>query len=249
MFKNIGLDKCKVFITSEFLPKGVANRTALTPRPSITISRMTGAGGHTVASALADYLKERSPAHEEWTVFDQQLVEKTLEDAHIAKRVTAFLEEGHKSMIKDSVEEWIGLHPSHWTLVQGINATILRLAQVGNIIFIGRGSAVITSKLKNVFHVRLIGSLDRRIERVEQVHGLDRKAAASYIKKKDEGRKKYMKENFDVDIDDPRYYHVVINTDLVGYDGATRIIGNEVVARFYQDKARAADGMRQVVRQ
>jgi len=147
------------------------------------------------------------------------------------------------------VEEWIGLHPSHWTLVQGINATILRLAQVGNIIFIGRGSAVITSKLKNVFHVRLIGSLDRRIERVEQVHGLDRKAAASYIKKKDEGRKKYMKENFDVDIDDPRYYHVVINTDLVGYDGATRIIGNEVVARFYQDRARAADGMRQVVRQ
>jgi cytidylate kinase len=249
MWKNIGLDKCKSFITSGFLPKGLPDQTPAVPRPAITISRMTGAGGHTVASGLADYLRDRAPAHDEWTIFDQNLVEKTLEDGRIAKRVTAFLEEGHKSMIKDSVEEWIGLHPSHWTLVQGINATMLRLAQVGNVILVGRGSAVITSKLKNVFHVRLVGSLERRIERVEQVHGMDRKSAASYIKKKDDGRKKYLKENFDADIDDFKYYHIVVNTDLVGYDGATRIIGNEVIARFHQDKVRVTDSMTHVLRQ
>jgi cytidylate kinase len=248
MWKNIGLDKCKGFITSEFFPKAVPSHGVASPRPAITISRMTGAGGHTVASSLADYLKERAPTHDDWTIFDQKLMESTLEDAHIAKRVSAFLEEEHKSMIKDSVEEWIGLHPSRWTLVQGVNATILRLAQVGNIIFIGRGSAVITSRMKNVFHVRLVGSLEKRIERVGQVHGMDRKSAVSYIKKKDEGRRKYLKENFDADIDNLKYYHIVINTDLVGYDGASRIVGEEVIARFYQDTA-VAEGARKAVHQ
>lgn len=248
MWKNIGLEKCKGFITSEFFPKPAPGPGGVSPRPAITISRMTGAGGHTVASGLADYLKERASTHDEWTIFDQKLVESTLEDAHIAKQVSAFLEEEHKSMIKDSVEEWIGLHPSHWTLVQGVNATILRLAQVGNIIFIGRGSAVITSKLKNVFHVRLVGSLEKRIERVVQVRGMDRKSAVSYIKKKDEGRRKYLKENFDADIDDLKYYHIVINTDLVGYDGATRIIGEEVIARFYRG-GQAAEDLKQAAHQ
>ena len=58
----------------------------------------------------------------------------------------------------------MGLHPSSWTLVQQTNATILQLAQMGNVILVGRGATVITSKLNNVFHVRLVGSLEKRIE-------------------------------------------------------------------------------------
>jgi cytidylate kinase len=130
------------------------------------------------------------------------------------------------------VEEWMGLHPSFWTLVQQTNATILRLAQTGNVILVGRGATVITSKLKNVFHARLVGSLEKRIERVEQVYGLDRKSAIGFIKKKDEGRKRYLKDNFDADVDNPLLYHVTINTDLVRYDEAARLIGDEVIARF-----------------
>jgi len=193
---------------------------------------MTGAGGHTVASALAEYLQTNIPGHPLWTIFDQNLVEKALEDHHMQKYVTAFMEERHESMILDSVEEWMGLHPSSWTIVQWINATILRLAQTGNVILVGRGSTVIASKVKTAFHVRLVGSLEKRIRRVEQIYGLDRKAAAGYIKKKDEGRRKYLKENFDADIDSPFLYHLTINMDLVGHDEAARLIGDEVIRRF-----------------
>ena len=116
MWKNIGLDKCKSLIQSEFIPKSV--NVGKPPGPTVTISRMTGAGGHTVASALAYYLQENTPGHPRWTIFDQNLVEKALEDHHMQKYVTDFMEERHTSMIMDSVEEWMGLHPSTWTVVQ-----------------------------------------------------------------------------------------------------------------------------------
>ena len=64
MWQNIGLEKCISFIESEFLPKGKPSPVTAPIRPAITISRMTGAGGHTVASNLADYLQTHIPAHD-----------------------------------------------------------------------------------------------------------------------------------------------------------------------------------------
>jgi cytidylate kinase len=230
MWKNIGLDKCVSFIKAEFIP--TSKSAPISTRPAITISRMNGAGGHTVASHLADYLQARVPGHEPWTVFDQNLVQKVLEDHHIHSRIAAFMEEGHKSIARDTFEEWMGLHPSTWNIVQMTNATILRLAQLGNVILVGRGSTVITSRLKNVFHVFLVGSLEKRIQRVQEVYGLDRKNACNYVKKRDEGRRKYVKDNFNVDIDSPLLYHLTINTDMVGYHDAAVLIGDEVLRRF-----------------
>jgi cytidylate kinase len=229
MWKNIGLESCVSFIQSEFRPKGTVPEAP--PPPAITISRMTGAGGHTVASALAEYLQSRAPDLPQWTVFDQNLVEKVLEGHDMQKYVTDFMEERHRSMVRDSVEEWIGLHPSSWNVTQWINATMLRLAQAGNVILIGRGSTVIASKVKTAFHVRLVSSLERRLERVEQIYGFDRKGAMSYVKKKDEGRRKYLKDNFDADIDSPFLYHLVINMDLFSYDEAAGLIGDEALKR------------------
>jgi cytidylate kinase len=243
MWKNIGLDKCKSLIQSEFIPKSV--NVGKPPGPTVTISRMTGAGGHTVASALAYYLQENTPGHPQWTIFDQNLVEKALEDHHMQKYVMDFMEERHTSMIMDSVEEWMGLHPSTWTVVQWMNATILRLAQTGHVILIGRGSTVIAGKVKTAFHVRLVGSLEKRIEQVKQSYGFDRKTAVSFIKKKDEGRRKYLKDNFDADIDSPFLYHLTINTDLVGPDEAAQLIGQEVLKRFQPvSRVKAAEASR-----
>ncbi len=240
MWKNISLDKCVSFINSESRRKGKEMSAAALMRPAITISRMTGAGGYAVASALVDYLQIHVPSCGQWTVFDQNLVEKVLDDHQINKRIADFMEENHTSMLRDSVEEWMGLHPSAWTIVQKTNATILQLARLGNVILVGRGAMVITSKLSNVFHVRLVGSLEKRIEYGQKVYGLDRKKALDFIKKRDEGRKRYLKDNFDVDVENPLLYHVIINTDLVGHDQAASLIGDEVIKRFNLSTRRTA---------
>ena len=119
MWKNITFDKCYSFIQAEFRPK--KGNVQLSAKPAVTITRMTGAGGHSVASLLAEYLQMRIVGHEPWTIFDQNLVEKVLEDHKIQERITDFMEEGHKSMLKDA-SRLDRFRPSSWTVVQWINA-------------------------------------------------------------------------------------------------------------------------------
>lgn len=235
MWENISSEKSKVFIERHFGPK---DKEAPVPsgKPTVTIARQEGAGGLTVASNLASYLEAHTFSHEPWTVFSQHIVTKVLEDYKYHKDMGTFIKEGHKGLLTDAFEEFLGLHPSTWTLVQQTNATILRLAQIGNVILVGRGANIVTSELDNVFHVHLVGSFEKRVQQAQKVFNLDYKAAVQYIKKKDEARRRYLKDNFDKDINDPLIYHVVINTDLVSHDEAARLIGNEVIARFNLDK-------------
>jgi cytidylate kinase len=234
MWKNINAERSESYIERHFGLKG-KDTSEVSVKPTITIARQEGAGGLTVASSLAEYLQTRVPSHDAWTVFSQRLVAKVLEDHHLDKRAAGFMKEGHKSVITDAIEELLGLHPSDWTFVQRANATILRLAKAGNVILVGRGTNVVTSKLKTVFHVYLVGSLEKRIEQAQIVFNLDSKSAVNYIKKKDEARRRYLKDNFDKDIDDPLLYHVIINTDLVRHDEAAQLIGDEVIKRFKLD--------------
>ena len=231
MWQNVSVEKSRAFILSHFGPSE-KEASGGYPRPAITISRQEGAGGLTVASNLADYMKEHTASHGEWTVFSQHLVAKVLEEFHHRKGTGDFMKEGHKSFLSDVIEEALGLHPSSWTLVEQANATILQLAKIGNVILIGRGGNIVAGKLQTAFHVHLVGSLEKRVRRAQKTFNLDPKDAANYVKKKDEARRRYIKDNFDKDINDPLLYHVVINTDLVSYEDAARLIGSEVIARF-----------------
>lgn len=234
MWENISSEKTKSFIERHFGAKA-KDASQISAKPAITISRQEGAGGLTVASNLASYLETHTASHEAWTVFSQHLVAKVLEDHNYHKGIGDFMKEGHKGSLTDAFEEFLGLHPNTFTLVEQTNATILRLAQIGNVILIGRGANIVTRELQNVFHVHLVGTLEKRIERAQKVFNLDEKEATKYIKQKDKSRRRYVKDNFDKDMDDPLLYHVVINTDLVQYDEAARMIGNEVIARFKLD--------------
>jgi cytidylate kinase len=235
MWNNVSSEKTKSFIERHFGKKD-KDTSGIPSKPAITISRQEGAGGLTVASNLANYLETHSASHDVWTVFSQHLVAKVLEDHNYHKGIGDFMKEGHKGSLRDAFEEFLGLHPNTWTLVEQTNATILRLAQIGNVILVGRGANIVTSELQNVFHVHLVKSLEKRIERAQEVFNLDQKAATKYIKQKDKARRRYVKDNFDKDMDDPLLYHVVINTDLVQFDEAARMIGNEVIAHFKLDK-------------
>ncbi len=235
MWKNIGFERCRSFINCQLRP-GMRGGGDSLVKPTITISRMTGSGGRTVATTLAEYLQTKVPGHAPWTVFDRKLVERALEDHHLSKRIAEFMPENHKFMLTDIFEELLGLHPSSWTLVHQTAETILHLAQLGYVILVGRGANVVTRKLENVFHVRLVGSVEKRTERVQQVYDLDRGTALEFIHREDKGRRRYLKEHFDEDIDDPLLYHLVINTDRIGYKDAARLIGDEVIRRFQLDR-------------
>jgi cytidylate kinase len=247
MWENINFEKCLSYIagnvagegyishkvdSKEFLSSSDAPEVKIHPaaKPSITISRMCGSGGRTVASQLVDFLQSHTLAERQWTIFDRKLIEKVLEDHHLSKRIAEFVPEGHRSLFAETIEKWRGLHPPTATIVKQTAETIWNLAATGYVILVGRAANVVTQKLDNVFHVRLVDSLENRIARVEEVYEMGRIDARGFIKSQDEARRRYMKEHFDRKIDDPLLYHMIINTGEISYENAARLIGNAVIA-------------------
>jgi hypothetical protein len=131
-----------------------------------------------------------------------------------------------------TIDELFGLHPPAWMLVRQTAETILRLARLGNVILIGRGSNIITAKLPLVFHVRLIAPLENRIKQIQKSDKLDRNGAIELIRREDRGRKRYLKRHYKEDIDDPLLYDLTINTGRVGFDQAARMIADAVMRRM-----------------
>jgi hypothetical protein len=157
-------------------------------------------------------------------VFDRNLVEKVLEDHNLPARLAKFMPEDRVSEITDTMDELFGLHPPSWVLVRKTSETILHLAELGHVILIGRGSNIITAKLPHVFHVRLVGSLETRVKHLQQLNKLSLKQAQQLANREDLARRRYVKQFFGKDIDDPLLYHLVINTDLISVDDASRMI-------------------------
>jgi cytidylate kinase len=249
MWKNINLGNCLSYINSLAASEAyIVNPTSEakvhagnvgaegeinpTAKPSITISRMCGAGGRTVASKLVEYLQPHTPAGRAWTIFDKNLIEKVLEDHHLSRRLAEFLQEDRKSRFAEVIQKMRGLNPTPSTLVEQTAETVWSLAHGGYVILVGRAGNVITEKLPEVFHVRLVGSLERRIARIEEVYEMSRNDAHEYVKAQDAAKRLYMKEYFGRDIDDPLLYHLVVNTDNISYERAAQLIGDAVVSRF-----------------
>ena len=224
-----GLEQAQAFLQCQLRP---AQRPPTRPRLAVTISRQTGSGAWRVARCLAELLDRRVPDPElKWTVFDKELVEKVLADHHLPQKLAEFMPEDRVSMLEDMMTELLGLHPPSWTLFHATVETILKLAELGHVILIGHGANVVTAKLPHVFHVRLVGTLDRRIERVMADRGLDRTQAREFIEKEDRGRARYLREHFKAEIDDPLLYDLILNTDRISPEQAAALIAEAAVSR------------------
>jgi cytidylate kinase len=193
------------------------------PQPlAITISREVGAGGRTIAELLAQRLAaaEKTPAASPWAVFDANLAKQVLEDHKLPLNLERFMTEDARLPVEAIVEEVLGLHPSGWTLVQHTTKTILRLAGLGHTIVVGRGGNVITARLPNVFHVRLVAPLATRIRHTAEYYHLSEAEAVKFVREHDQARRRYVRRYFNAEIDDPTLYHVTLNTGRSDFAGA-----------------------------
>jgi len=197
------------------------------PGPAITISHQTGSGAREVAERLAVVLQETEPKETiPWTIFDRQLVEKVLEEHELPKALAKFMPEARRSFIQDVMEELVGLRPPSWVMVPKIAETVLHLADAGHVILVGRGATFITATMPNVFHVRLIASLPKRIERVQVANGFTPEQAAKFVKNEDRTRSRYVKEHFHQSVADDLFYHLILNTDRLPLEDIVQLIND-----------------------
>jgi cytidylate kinase len=225
-------EKCKRYIELHSR-KSITRTGSKNIYPSITVSRETGAGSQPVCEKLIQMLDEYSlPEGVNWAYFDRTLIEKVLEDHHLPDQIRDYMFEGKYGQVSSTLHELLGLKPSDWTLIHKTSDTILQLARMGNVVIVGRAANLITARLKNSFHIRLISPFEKRVEHIMDVMNLNSKEAETYVKMQDDNRRKYVKSYFNSDVDDPLLYHLVINTDRLGYEGTAYLIAEGVVKKF-----------------
>jgi cytidylate kinase len=221
---------CRSFISSQSRT-GDKPGTYVKPvvRRAVTISRQAGCGALVVAEKLAAYLKEHLPGEASWKVFDRNLMEKVMEDHNLPGRLARLIPEDRVSQIEDILADVFEVHPTAQTVIRQTTETMLKLAGLGNVILIGRGGNMITARLPHVIHVRLVAPLEKRIEHARQFYNMTETGAHKFCLSQDRARARYFKKYFNADIDDPLLYHAVINTGLVTYDYAAKMIGDAIL--------------------
>jgi len=196
------------------------------PHSFITISRQAGAGAISVGNKVIELLNNDKKLSWPcpWTLFDKDLTNTVLEEHHLPEKFKKYMPEAKISQISDILEDLLGLHPPSLILVHNTSETILHLAHIGNVVIVGRGASIITRTHEGGFHVRLVGSLEKRVQRVMEYSKVDMKQAEELIAKWDKDRKKYIKEYFKKNNEDPLLFDLVINTDYISYDNTARMI-------------------------
>lgn len=163
---------------------------------TITISRLFGSGGEEIAMRVCELLGYR--------YFDSQLMAQFATETGLA------------------ADKFINvLEDRQITVLQN---TIRAAYRQGNLVVLGRGGQVLLKDNPDVLFVRVVASLDRRIERVRERMHTDQEGAWQMIYQRDEGSAGYMKRFYHVDWADPALYHLVLNTDRVSVEMAAQIV-------------------------
>ncbi len=230
MINLAGIEHCQSFINCQLDPDQASRRLHRpSVRSAVTLSRQAGCGALVVAQKLAALLQPDLPPDDPpWTVFDRNLMDKVLEDHNLPARLAKFLPEDRATELQDITDELFGLRPASWTMIQQTSETILKLAELGNVILIGRGANVVTAKLPHVVHVRLVAPLETRIEHCQTCYNMTARAARDFCQREDEGRRRYLKKYFQVDAEDPLLYQLTLNTGLITFDVAAKLIADTV---------------------
>lgn len=184
-------------------------------QPIITISTALGAGGEQIAEAVARRL--------DFQLMDRELLEAIAEDMHVQSRLVEPLDEH----VRQGLESWIEgiltgrvIHSSDY--LTALTKVIGTVMICGKVVVLGRGAGIIVGG-ERALRLRIVASLERRIQRLVQQRGIKASAAAKTIEEADTQRAQYIRRSFDCDIDDEMLYDLVINTDVLSIEDVTEI--------------------------
>ena len=147
-------EKCRRYIECHSKHTDEFNRHIKTKGyfPTVTISRQTGAGAAAVSEKFIEIMNNQYTGQKcEWVYFDKNLIEKVLADYNLPEMFASLKIEDKYSNIETVIKDFFWFNESNWNLVHKTSKTILKLAEMGNVIIVGRGSNIITAKLRMWF--------------------------------------------------------------------------------------------------
>jgi cytidylate kinase len=195
----------------------------------ITISRQFGAGGSEVARLVANGLG--------WSVVDNEIIDRVARLAGLTpdvvaqqdERIPGFVERLARALTASSQEYavpelGVALRPEEPSLVRLTELVVKEVAAEGKVVLVGRAAPAVLGQSEDTLDVKLVAPRLFRIQLVMIAEDLDAPAAEALMDRTDSERARYHREHYDRDWDDPAHFHLIVNTGLLGLEGAAAVI-------------------------
>ena len=188
--------------------------------PFVTISRQAGAGGQALASLLAEKIQKlhQESLFQGWQLCNQELCHMVAQDPVLKSSVESLKRTEYHSHAEDMLSQLIYGGSSQDIVVKKMFHLMRVFALHGKVIFVGRGSTLLTHDLPLGIHVRLEAAMESRVKRMVPVLGPDEKKVRKLIEEKDKAKAELVKTFFNKDVRDPLLYDVCWNTGRVSID-------------------------------
>lgn len=177
----------------------------------VTISRQVGSGGGEVGRRVAELLDYDLANRETLTEAARKYpVLKSEEFARLDEIKPRFLE-----------SIFSGRRIDYYHVM---SALIYGFAEKGKVVIVGGGAQVFLKDIPGALHVRITCSMSRRVKNIAERHKVDADRARKLINDSDRNRAHFFKLLFEADWSDPAYYDMVLRTDKLDVETASRII-------------------------
>lgn len=202
----------------------------------VTISAAYGAGGGLVGPRVAERLgvtfwDRAIPAQVAADLAERSDEVLAVED-DLGRGVSRWV-----SFFAPAGAVWTGIpsqemagHHDEASYKEHINLVLRREAERGAV-FLGRGAAIVLAGHPGALHVRLDGPLERRIDQVMDLGGLDERSARRAQHQSDTARYRYVHRLYHADVADHRLYHLWIDATAVPLATCVDIIVSAVQGR------------------
>jgi cytidylate kinase len=176
-------------------------------RPTITISRRFGCEGYPLGEQLKTMLDASTGAT--WNIYDKALLELVSQDEHLSMKVLSDL--GNPSSSADGIGFLVPGYLRQSEVFKHIPKHIIRIAQAGHAIIVGRGGAIITQTLDNCYHFRLEADLEFRVASMARRLELTEVEARRLVMDNEKTREQFLEAFLHTSPTDGRIYDAVYN--------------------------------------
>jgi cytidylate kinase len=202
---------------------------------AITISRQFGAGGRT----LGEKLCERFGFH----LVDEFVIDELARKAKVSGDWLTAMEKEASSKLLGLISSIVSSGGFYRTpsapdeefernkYIAFLTRVMTSMANEGGYVLLGRGAQLVLKNHPKSFHVLLVADYDDRVEFMVERYSLSRPEAEKIVKEKERQRTAVASNIFKANIDDPRLYHIVINTTRLPFDTAVDCVG-DLFSRF-----------------
>jgi cytidylate kinase len=108
--------------------------------------------------------------------------------------------------------------------VVAVQAALAEKIETGSLVYHGLAGQLLLRNVPAVLRLRLIAPLQARIRTVMERQGLSHQAAEQYIKDVDENRVRWTRFMYNVDLQDPQIYDMMINLEKMSLRSACNVV-------------------------